>query len=477
MNKHNRKTAVIVIFFYTFIVIVGCQQQPTNTPTPTQTAVPPEPTALPDGQEALHHSQEAIQALPSVSIEGSSNNYWWPDVPPFSVSQTSCLSVANEDGDEAIQSNIEWLLPGDISEHVICEGVGDAQTCYNQIEAQPWFRDVTQDGPPTWLEDRRDILEVVSITEDVTLSDDGSLKIGWTRENWETGQLTVIGESWLEPDTLLPKRESMELYQADWLIAELEFTYSSCQLVEQPQPWPAPTVTPAPTIAPPTNEFEIREEIVPLPGKLYLPEGDGPFPAVIVLHGSEGGIDFTQGTAQRLARNGLAAFAFCYFSCPDAPLFLERIDLEPLIEAIAYLQNRPDTHEEKIGVLGLSRGAELALIIGTLDEAVGPVVSIMGSSRVNGALHSAEPAWLLQGKPLPFIAIPVETIDGPILLLHGQEDSTWPVSYSYIVAERLAANNHEYEMIIYPHRGHELGRGPRDVLNQAAAFLLKHLAP
>jgi dipeptidyl aminopeptidase/acylaminoacyl peptidase len=147
------------------------------------------------------------------------------------------------------------------------------------------------------------------------------------------------------------------------------------------------------------------------------------------------------------------------------------------MEAIAYLQNRPDTYAGKVGVLGFSRGAELALIIGTLNEAVGPVVSIMGAPRVHGAVNTAEAAWLLQGEQLPFTTIPVETIDGPVLLLHGQEDSLWPVSYTYIVAERLAANNHEYEMIVYPHRGHVLGGGPRDVLNQAVAFLHKHLAP
>ena len=418
-------------------------------------------------------------ALPAVGLEAEYTAFLWPGAPPLTEAQTGCLRLGGAEDADGPPSHVEVRLSGGIIQRGVCEDSGDERTCYTQVADHAWFRDATVERGPSWPGSRGEVFASATITESVALAGDGTLWVRWFKEDWPVDGVLLQGESWLAPDTLQPRREALRWYQGNMLVGTSEMTYTACEPVTQAETWPPPTVTPAATVAPPAEQFDIREESAPLPGVLYVPEGEGPFPAVIVLHGSGGTVNGTDGVAQRLARGGLVAFAFCYFGCLETPLTLENIEISTVSEAIAYLRDRPDTAGEKVGIVGFSRGAELALIIGVLDESAGPVVSIMTSPWVYGSPDSAgtAPAWVYQGKPLPFVAIPVEEIEGPVLLLHGQEDHLWPVSFAYVVAERLAAHDHEYALVVYPHRGHELGVAPRDVLNQATVFLREHLVP
>jgi len=54
-----------------------------------------------------------------------------------------------------------------------------------------------------------------------------------------------------------------------------------------------------------------------LHGYLFLPAGKGPYAAVLVLGGSEGGVP--QAKAEWLARHGYAALALAYFRYEGLP--------------------------------------------------------------------------------------------------------------------------------------------------------------
>jgi pimeloyl-ACP methyl ester carboxylesterase len=114
---------------------------------------------------------------------------------------------------------------------------------------------------------------------------------------------------------------------------------------------------------------------------------------------------------------------------------------------------------DRIVVMGMSRGAEAALLLGALDERVDAVIAFAPSAYVWGWVDGDEQtsAWTWKGEPLPFVPfdrdwrpaddppsftelyaqslrkydaeparIPVERIRGEVLLIAGGDDRVWP---------------------------------------------------
>ncbi len=96
-------------------------------------------------------------------------------------------------------------------------------------------------------------------------------------------------------------------------------------------------------------------------GRLFIPPGREPHPVVIVLGGSGGGYDLDK--AAVLARHGFATLSLAYFGMPGLPPWLHRVPLEYFARALAWLDGQPEVDARRIGVLGVSRGAELALLL------------------------------------------------------------------------------------------------------------------
>jgi dienelactone hydrolase len=158
------------------------------------------------------------------------------------------------------------------------------------------------------------------------------------------------------------------------------------------------------------------------------------------------------------------------------------------------LKAQPSVDAGRIGVLGTSRGGELALLLGaTYPSAFRVVVANVPSSVVWPGLSndSESPAWTLNGKPLPAVpgrfgpadlklsgrerflkrmsaagdlsraAIPVERIGGPILLFSGKDDQLWPSDlFAAQVVERLESHTftHDVEHYSYENAGHMIAR-------------------
>lgn len=95
-----------------------------------------------------------------------------------------------------------------------------------------------------------------------------------------------------------------------------------------------------------STRTEIRDD--GLVGVLCAPAGDLPAPGVLLLGGSEGGLH------ERDARALAAA------------------------EGFTVVASQPRAGQ-RFGVTGGSRGGEAALLVGSYDERVGAVVSIVGS--------------------------------------------------------------------------------------------------
>lgn len=213
-----------------------------------------------------------------------------------------------------------------------------------------------------------------------------------------------------------------------------------------------------------------------LVGTLYEPAGDTPHPAVIDLHGSGG--RRSDNNARRIASNGYATLALEYFGDHDAlPDELANIPLSYVDEAAEWLLTDDGVTGDRVGLVGVSRGAELALILGARREWVGPVVSYSGS--IPWDTPGGDPAWLDDGTPVPHLTaekaprfedldekpvadvVPaVERTDGPILLLSGGDDHVWNSRrLSAVIARRLHEQDFPYRFThqTYDDVGHFIG--------------------
>jgi acetyl esterase len=115
-----------------------------------------------------------------------------------------------------------------------------------------------------------------------------------------------------------------------------------------------------------------------LPARIYYPEGDGPFPAIVFLHGSGWvtcNLDIYDVPLRALANaTGHAVFAVNYQKAPEHPF---PVPLDDSYAATAWLFEHAasvDVDPARIGVMGDSAGGNLAAAValrarGTLDLA------------------------------------------------------------------------------------------------------------
>lgn len=215
-----------------------------------------------------------------------------------------------------------------------------------------------------------------------------------------------------------------------------------------------------------------------LHGVLFEPSAEGRHPGVLVLGGSEGGAPTRN--AAWLASHGYAALALAYFRWEGLPDRLEGIPLEYFGDALTWMLNRPEIDRDHIGVMGVSRGGELALQLGAMLPQMRAVVAFVPANALHGSCCNGggrfgfdSAAWTWKGLPLAYVtmrggnptaeqaaAIRVEKTHGPILLISGQDDGVWEssrMSDEVIARLKNAHFGYEFQQLKYAHAGHRAG--------------------
>ena len=233
---------------------------------------------------------------------------------------------------------------------------------------------------------------------------------------------------------------------------------------------------------------------------LYLAAGAARLPLVVVLGGSEGGYDDVR--ASLLASRGFATMALAYFGVPDTPAELFEVPVEVVERAVAWAERHPRIDAARIGVMGHSKGAELALVAAARMPRLRAVVASAPTDAVgqgidrNGRSRPTS-SWTWRGQPLPFVRqvpppafeaqfrehgppyrlrilheasrrdsaslraaqIAVESVTGPILLVSGEDDQLAPsAEQAEAIVARLAAHGlrHRVEHLRYAQAGHQI---------------------
>jgi dienelactone hydrolase len=174
----------------------------------------------------------------------------------------------------------------------------------------------------------------------------------------------------------------------------------------------------------------------------YLPETlDGPVPAVIALHGAGGNISGMERYATTLAAEGFAVYLLHYFDRTGTePADLQSMKsnfplwMKTLWDAISFVETQPQVDRERIALLGFSLGAYLSLANSAIDPRVKAVVEFFGGMPKEMKLFMRRLC--------------------PVLILHGEADSTIPVEEAYQLQKLLEKKGIAYEIKIYPAAGH-----------------------
>lgn len=241
-------------------------------------------------------------------------------------------------------------------------------------------------------------------------------------------------------------------------------------------------------------------------GCCYAPADSGPFPAVMLLHGSEGAWSgWSHRHAVLLAAHGFMAFPLGYSRGGNAwhAGDIQDCAIERCTEAFRRFREHP-LAAERAGLYGLSRGAELALLMATLmgadpslsqalPDAVAvhsPSDCICGAFTSRSFLESQDPdreawdpsarAWTWKGSHeglLPTTPITIEDYPGPVMISHGTDDSVWSVASSRRLEQRLTARGGESEVYYYEGEDHVLSPAAENLHHQRLlSFLSRHLS-
>jgi carboxymethylenebutenolidase len=228
--------------------------------------------------------------------------------------------------------------------------------------------------------------------------------------------------------------------------------------------------------AEPAAEIDEASDTFPSHGKRvavdrFAPKAPGRYPLVIVLHGAggigaEGRSSMLHEEARRLARRGYVAMVPHYFdrtagaklNNPVKNARYYKIWMETVADLVTHASRLPQVDRRRVGLLGHSLGAGLAVSNAMADKRVSAVVEYAGS------------LVFIDGPPPQPLPMP------PTLILHGDADNIVPVSEAHKLEALFGEWQTPYEIKIYPGAGHGFrGDDAQDAWNRTVAFLDRHL--
>ncbi|MBI4284514.1 MAG: dienelactone hydrolase family protein [Chloroflexi bacterium] len=255
-----------------------------------------------------------------------------------------------------------------------------------------------------------------------------------------------------------------------------------------PSPTPAPTSSPAPGQLPPGLPIAVSltDAMVTVPGqtvpiKAYevRPAGEGPFPALIVIHENRGLTGHIKDVTRRFAAQGYLTLApdllsrvggrEMFATDEEAVAAIGRLTVDGVMQdlqsAFDYLKGQSYVKPDHIGVIGYCWGGANSLLMATRVEGLRTAIVYYGRN--------------------PAKIDDVANISGPVLGIYGELDTGITGSVPAL-AETMAKYNKSFEYKVYSGASHAFfndtgtrynAEAAADAWQITLAFLDKNLRP
>lgn len=203
----------------------------------------------------------------------------------------------------------------------------------------------------------------------------------------------------------------------------------------------------------------------PIPATITLPEGEGPFPFVVMFHGTgsnrhEAGNGYDL-LAPKLAEAGIASARFDFAGNGDSTV--DYVDytltggMEDGLDVIAYMQGLDAIADDRLGVLGWSQGGTVAMLAAARNGGIESVATWNGALDLSGLVTEERYAeatkngfsvlefgwreplnlsleWMDEARNIK-IAEELAAYDGALLAIIGEKDEVVPPA----VADEIVA--------------------------------------
>ena len=211
-------------------------------------------------------------------------------------------------------------------------------------------------------------------------------------------------------------------------------------------------------------------------GLLVTPEGQGPFPATIVIQEWWGLNDWVKEQARALAKEGYVALAVDLYrgkvatKQEDAHQLMMGTPpdraLRDLQTAFAYLQAHPAVKKDRVGSIGWCMGGRYSLQLATVEPKLAAAVAYYGAPPTDAAAIAA--------------------IQAPVLGSFGAEDKGPTPDQALAFEAAMKKAGKTIDVKVYPGAGHAFANvnnpwggyrkdAAEDAWARTKAFLAKHL--
>jgi len=257
--------------------------------------------------------------------------------------------------------------------------------------------------------------------------------------------------------------------------------------------------------------FRNEAQDLDLAGMLFIPDGEGPFPAVVIIHGSRGSYrdrNWYLTLSSYMQKNGVAVLLPDKRGCEKSDGDWYTSSFEDLatdtLAAIDFMKSQEIVEVSHLGIIGLSQGGVIASVVASQSSDLDFVINMVGQSVTQheqllheGNFAMRETGYLpgisnlfshvytfvfenITGKewynavgnfdPLPYW----RKVNIPVLVLHGSDDHNVPSVESKARFEVLGKDN--IRVIMYEGSGHGLedppGAGDHYIREEALSDML-----
>lgn len=239
------------------------------------------------------------------------------------------------------------------------------------------------------------------------------------------------------------------------------------------------------------EEIVIRHRDATVPTLVYRPDGESPWPAVVLSAEAYGINEFTREVASRLAEAGHVVVVPDYYrghglERPDdysdfteVMGFIDELDFvggtRDILAGIDHARSLPEVDADRVAVWGYCTGGTLAMLAAALGRRLAATVLFFPSQPTFPELTPKRPIH-----PIDILW----GIDSPVLMIYGDQDDVAPEAMLNDMRTRFEQWGVDHRINIYAGAGHAFSAPDPPLRHEAAdeaswkdalAFAREHL--